>query len=99
MCVMVAQGCQIFHGTYIHYAKTGKNLPINHTIYQMEQNIPNSRKIDQIAIKIYQHLQLQDPKKLTQIGISGLKTCHPATPGEALFHRNATSAWLAFPAN
>jgi hypothetical protein len=29
--------------------------------------------------KIYQHLALQDPTKVTQIGIFGLKICHVAT--------------------
>jgi hypothetical protein len=36
-------------------------------------------KKEQVAIKIYQHLSLQDPPKFTQIGIFGLKTCHLAT--------------------
>jgi hypothetical protein len=36
------------------------------------QNISNGRKI-------YQHLQLQDPPKFTQIGIFGLKVYHLAT--------------------
>jgi hypothetical protein len=31
------------------------------------------------GLKIYQHLQLQDPPKFTQIGIFGLKICHLAT--------------------
>jgi hypothetical protein len=41
---------------------------------------PNGHKIDQMGVNvIYQHLPLQDPPKLTQIGIFGLKICHLAT--------------------
>jgi hypothetical protein len=36
------------------------------------ENIPNGHKI-------YRHFQLQDPPKLTQIGIFGLKMNHLAT--------------------
>jgi hypothetical protein len=44
------------------------------------QNIPNDRKIDQMAIDyVYQHLPLQDPPKFTQIDIFGLKIWHLAT--------------------
>jgi hypothetical protein len=48
----------------------------------MGKNIPNNRKIYQMAIKYTkkQPLQLQDPPKVTQIGILGLKICHLATP-------------------
>jgi hypothetical protein len=39
----------------------------------MAQNKPYGYKIKQIGHKIYQHLQLQDPPKFTQIRIFGLK--------------------------
>jgi hypothetical protein len=42
--------------------------------------MPKDRKMDQMSIKIYQHLPLQDPPKFTRIWIFGLKTCHLATP-------------------
>jgi hypothetical protein len=45
----------------------------NLKIYQMAQNKPYGYKIKQIGHKIYQHLQLQDPPKFTQIRIFGLK--------------------------
>jgi hypothetical protein len=44
--------------------------------------MPNGRKI-------YQHLPLKDPKKLTQIGTFGLKICRLAT----LVRSNAKS-WI-----
>jgi hypothetical protein len=39
----------------------------------------NGRKVDQMALKIYQHIRLQDPQKFAQIGIFGLRICHLAT--------------------
>jgi hypothetical protein len=45
------------------------------------QNIPHCRKIDLPAVKIYQHLPLQEPTKFTQIGIFGLKTVPSGNPG------------------
>jgi hypothetical protein len=62
-----SQGCQIFHGKIY---PNRKNIPFNHTVYQM-------------AIKIYQHLRLQDAPKFTQIGVLGLKICHLATLHQA----------------
>jgi hypothetical protein len=41
--------------------------------------IPYARKLDQMAIKYYQHLPSKDPTKFTQIGIFGLKINHLAT--------------------
>jgi hypothetical protein len=56
------------------------------------KNIPNYRKLNQMAIhcskfpknipnghKIYQHVPFQGPPKFTQIGIFGMKTNHLAT--------------------
>jgi hypothetical protein len=43
------------------------------------QNIPDDRKIDQMATKYVHHLRLQDPPKFTQIGIIDFKKCHLAT--------------------
>jgi hypothetical protein len=40
--------------------------------------MPNGCKIDQKPIKI-QHLPLQDPRKITQIWIFGMKIYHLAT--------------------
>jgi hypothetical protein len=59
------------------------NIPNNQKMYQINtkctkkytkwpQNMPNGNKIDQ-------HLQLQNPPKLTQIGILGLKIGYLAT--------------------
>jgi hypothetical protein len=45
----------------------------------MSKTIPNSRKIDQMALYlIYQHIPLEDPLEFAQIGIFGLKICHLA---------------------
>jgi hypothetical protein len=59
--------------------KTGQNLPNEHKIYQIvikypkcPYNIPNVHKI-------YQHFTILGPKKITQIGICGLKINHLAT--------------------
>jgi hypothetical protein len=47
------------------------NIPIQG---KLPQNIPNGRKIDQMAIKLVcQQLPMQEPPKFTQIGIFGLK--------------------------
>jgi hypothetical protein len=59
--------------------KRGKNIPIDHKIYQIAvkyTNWPQSRPNGQ---KIYQHLPLQDPPKFTLSGIFGLKIYHLAT--------------------
>jgi hypothetical protein len=69
-------GCHIFLGTT--YQK-GKNLPNNHKI--CHQNMPNGSKIYQMAIKIYQHLPLQDPPKFTQTGIVGFENITSGNPG------------------
>jgi hypothetical protein len=45
----------------------------------MATKIPNCRKIDQMAIKIYQHLPMQDSPEFNHFGIFGLKICHLAT--------------------
>jgi hypothetical protein len=44
-----AQGCQIFIGTYQH-TKNGKSTPNNHKSTKWTQTVPNSRKIDQMAL-------------------------------------------------
>jgi hypothetical protein len=56
-----------------------ENVPNDHKIYQnatkytkWSENIPNGHKI-------YLHFPLQDPPKLTQIGVFGLKINHLAT--------------------
>jgi hypothetical protein len=45
----------------------------------MATKIPNYRKINQTAMKIYQHLAFKDCKKFTQIRTIGLKMYHLAT--------------------
>jgi hypothetical protein len=62
------------------------NIPKRGKIYQCAiqytswpQNIPNGSEIDQVAIKIYQHLPLEEPPKFAQIAIFGLKIYHLAT--------------------
>jgi hypothetical protein len=69
-CSASNQGCQIFLGaTY----QDGGKYQIYHRIYQMAPKyIQNCHKIDQ-------HIPLQDPPKLTQIRIFGLKKYHLAT--------------------
>jgi hypothetical protein len=62
------QGCQIFLATTY---QNGENIPITLNYTQKPLNMPNGSKI-------YQHLPSQDPPKLTQIGIFGLKTNHLA---------------------
>jgi hypothetical protein len=75
--------------------KRGKNVPSHRKIYQngrkicipnvtkctkWPQNLPNGRKVDQMAIKyIYQHLHLQVSLANTQIRNLGLKILHLAT--------------------
>jgi hypothetical protein len=54
------------------YTKWSQNMPNGRKIDHIVKNIPNSRKISQ-------HLPFQDPPKLTQIGIFGLKIHHLAT--------------------
>jgi hypothetical protein len=46
------------------YTKLPQNIPTAHRIFQMPVKRPNVHKI-------YRHLQLQDPPKLTQFGIFG----------------------------
>jgi hypothetical protein len=69
--ITVDQGCQIFLGTiYQHGGKYTK----------LTQNITNGCKMVKMAVKyMYQHLPLQDPPKITQIAIFGLKIHHLAT--------------------
>jgi hypothetical protein len=50
------------------YTEWPQNIPNGPKLYQMAVH-----KIHQMAIKIYQHLPLQDPPKFTQIVIFGLK--------------------------
>jgi hypothetical protein len=60
----LAQGCQIFLGTWY---QNRKNVPNKHRMYQMVKNIPNVCKIFQIAIKyinIFQSRALQNWPKL-----------------------------------
>jgi hypothetical protein len=44
-----------------------------------QNNTPNGRKIDQMAIKIDQYLTSQDTPKFSQFWIFGLKIYHLAT--------------------
>jgi hypothetical protein len=44
-----------------------------------QKNIPNDHKNIPNGHKIYQHFSFQDPPKITQIGIFGLKIYHLAT--------------------
>jgi hypothetical protein len=71
-CSSRFQGCQIFLGTTYQnggkYTKWPQNIPNGHYI------IP----IRPIGNKIYQHFPLQDPTKITEIGIFGLETNHLA---------------------
>jgi hypothetical protein len=55
------------------------------------KNIPNYHKIDQMSIKIYQHLPLQDPLQFTQIKIFGLKIYHLATLEKNRYKSDKTS--------
>jgi hypothetical protein len=80
------QGCQIFLGARY---QNRKNVPNEHTIYQMvikyskcPLNVPNGHKI-------FQHFHIRDPEIFSQIGIFGLKTNHLATlvTTEALFEK------------
>jgi hypothetical protein len=48
------------------------NIPNDRKIYQMAVNIPNSHKI-------YQYVPCRGPPKFTQIGIFGMKIYHLAT--------------------
>jgi hypothetical protein len=64
----------------LKYTKLPQNIPNDYNVYQMATNIPKDRKVGRPnCFKIYQHLQLQDPPKFTQIGIFGLKIYHLAT--------------------
>jgi hypothetical protein len=56
------------------YTRLPQNIPFGHKIYQMAIKIPRPN-----VHKIYQNLILQDPPKLTQIAIFGLKIYHLAT--------------------
>jgi hypothetical protein len=76
----IHQGCQIFLGTT--YQK-GENIPNNLRYSKWLQNIPNSRKINQMTVKWtkwplsikYTNIY---PPKFTQIGIFVLKICRLA---------------------
>jgi hypothetical protein len=57
---------------YKKITKCTKKLPNVQKNYQMYKKLPN-------GYKIYQHLPLQDPPKVTQIVNVGLKICHLAT--------------------
>jgi hypothetical protein len=63
----------------VQHIKTGKIYQITIKYNKWPQNLPNGCKIDQKAIKIYQHFPLQVPPKSTQNRIFGLKICHLAT--------------------
>jgi hypothetical protein len=66
------QGCQIYLDTKYQNVEKSTKLPLN---------IPNSRKIDKIAIKyIYRLLPVQDPPKFTQIGIFGFENIPSGNP-------------------
>jgi hypothetical protein len=69
-------GCQIFLGTTY---QNGKNIPNNHKIYKMATKYINWPQSRPNGRKTYQHLQLPDSPKFTQIWIFGLKMCHLAT--------------------
>jgi hypothetical protein len=63
----------------VQHTKTGKNIPNDHTMYQMAiiytkwlSNIPNGHKI-------YQHFPFQCPPKHIKFGIFGMKIFHLAT--------------------
>jgi hypothetical protein len=57
----------------------GKIYQINTKYTKRSSNLLNGCKMDQMSIKIYQHLPLQDPPKITQILIFGLKMYRLAT--------------------
>jgi hypothetical protein len=61
------------------HTKTGKMYQITIKYTTCPQNIPNSSKIDQKAIKYTNIIPLQDPPKFTQIWIFGSKIRHLAT--------------------
>jgi hypothetical protein len=77
----------------VQNAKTGKYSKI----YEMAiKYIRNSSKIDQMYIKICQHLPLQDTPKFTQIVIFGSENMQSGKPGSkvgstrgTLFHLKA----------
>jgi hypothetical protein len=58
--------------SWLNITKRGKTYQITIQYAKWPQNIPNGHKI-------YKHFTLQDPPKLIQIGIFGLKKCHLAT--------------------
>jgi hypothetical protein len=53
-----------------------ENIPNEHKIYQ------NGRKIDNIPLKEYHHLQLKDLPQFTQIGIFGFKKIPSGNTGD-----------------
>jgi hypothetical protein len=61
------------------HTKTGKMYQNGGKIYQMPVKYAKWTENRPNGLKIFQHLPLQDPPKLTQIGIFGLKRNHLAT--------------------
>jgi hypothetical protein len=57
----------------------GENVPNYHKLCQMSIKYNKRPQNGRSVRKVYQHLQLQDPPKFTQIWIFGLKTNHLAT--------------------
>jgi hypothetical protein len=65
----------------VQHTKTGKNIPNNHKLFQIDTKYTKWPQKKPNGHKIYQHLPFQDPPKFKfiQIGIFGLKICHLAT--------------------
>jgi hypothetical protein len=76
--------------SWYNTSKREKEYPITIKYTKWPQNIPNDHKINLCNDhKMFQYFQLQDPPKLTQIGIFGLKKMPSGNPG---IHRYPTSS-------
>jgi hypothetical protein len=77
----------------VQQTKTGENIPNNHKI-----PIPKCPQIIPNGLKIYQHLPLKNPPKLTQIRIFGFENMPSGKPTCSFCHRNILGRF-AFDAN
>jgi hypothetical protein len=56
----------------VHDTKTGKNVPNEHTMYQMVIKYPKWQSNVPIGHNIFKHFPIRDLEKISQIGIFGL---------------------------
>jgi hypothetical protein len=77
------QGCQIFSWYNIPKLEKYNQFTLNYT--NLPQNIPNGRKMDQMAIKYLNIFHFRILQNLPKLGFQGLKIYHLATLVWTLF--------------